>query len=492
MTSTSSLPSQVDVLIIGAGFGGIGLGVRLLQTGRTDFAIVEKAAEVGGCWRDNTYPGAACDVPSHLYSFSFAPNTAWSRRYAPQAEIHAYIKACVTRFSLSSHIHTGCEVASAIYDEGKQRWQVVMLDGSTVSARVLVSACGQLNRPAWPTITGAEHFAGVAFHSAQWRHDVDLRGKRVAVIGAGASAIQFVPQLVQQAAHVTVFQRTAPYVIAKPDIAYTQAQQQRWQRWPWWQRLSRKVQYLAHESRALAFVKWPWLMKFMRFQFTQHLQRQVADADLRAKLTPDYPLGCKRILISNDYYPALTRSNAALETLPISQITPHGVQTADGREHVADVLIYGTGFAATEFLAPMQIRGRAGLELTQAWRGGAEAFKGLTVAGFPNFFLLYGPNTNLGHSSIIYMLESQFNYVLSALEQMQRLGISTLEVKAAPQAQFNQALTAALQGTVWAQGCSSWYINESGKQTNNWPGFTFSYRRQTRRLELNDYECTFA
>ncbi len=485
-----ALPEQVEVLIIGAGFGGIGLAARLKQEGWHDVAIVEKAADVGGCWRDNSYPGAACDVPSHLYSFSFAPKSDWSRCFAPQAEILAYLQDCVKRFALTQQVYCGREVLSADYDSAASQWQVCFTDGSSVRATILVSACGQLNRPAWPNIEGQASFAGAAFHSAQWRHDVDLRGKRVAVIGSGASVIQFVPQIAQQAAQVTVFQRTAPYVIAKHDAPYSPAQQRRFARWPLLMRLSRAWQYVSHEARALAFVRFPGLMALYRGEFTRHLQAAISDPQLRAQLTPDYPLGCKRILISNDYYPTFNLPHVSLQTAAVEQITAQGVVTADGQAHAADVLIYGTGFAASDFLAPMQIRGRDGVLLNQAWREGAEAYKGISVHGFPNLFILYGPNTNLGHSSIVYMLESQFRYVISGLKQMRAKGIRTLEPKAAVQSRFNQRLQQALTHTVWARGCSSWYLNAHGKQTNNWPGFTFSYRQQTRHLELADYECT--
>lgn len=480
-------PAPLRVLIIGAGFAGLGLAMRLRQQGVEDFLILEKAAEPGGTWRDNSYPGAACDVPSHLYSFSFEPKTDWSRRYAPQEEIFAYVQQCVAKYQLSPRIRCASEVAEAWFDEAAALWRVTTTDGASFSARALVSACGQLNRPLYPAIPGVERFAGESFHSARWRHDIDLRGKRVAVIGTGASAIQFVPAIVPKVKQLTLFQRTPAYVLAKPDRAYSRFELALMQRWPWTQKLDRGLQYLYHEARGVAFFVLPGLMKLMRASFLRYLARQVDDAGLRAKLTPDYPMGCKRILISNDYYPALAQPQVAVVSEAIREVSAGGVITADGREHAADVLIYGTGFAASDFLAPMQIRGLGGLELNQAWKDGAEAYKGISVSGFPNLFILYGPNTNLGHNSIIYMLESQFPYVLACLERLDQ-GVRYLDVRKPVQDAWNQRVQHAIEHSVWEQGCSSWYKNAAGKHTNNWSGFTFTYRLHTRRPDWSDYE----
>ena len=477
----------LQVLIIGAGFAGLGLAMRLRQQGQEHFLILEKAGEPGGTWRDNSYPGAACDVPSHLYSFSFEPKTDWSRRYAPQPEIFAYVRQCIDNHGLQPKIRCNSEVAEAWFDEEAALWRVTTTDGAAFSARALVSACGQLNRPLYPQFPGLERFAGESFHSARWRHDIDLTGKRVAVIGTGASAIQFVPAIVPKVKQLTLFQRTPAYVLAKPDRAYSRLELTLMQRWPWMQKLDRGLQYLYHEARGVAFFVLPGLMKLMRGSFLRYLAREVSDAGLRAKLTPDYPMGCKRILISNDYYPALAQPQVAVVNEAIREVSEHGVITADGREHAADVLIYGTGFAASDFLAPMQIRGLGGLELNQAWKDGAEAYKGISVNGFPNLFILYGPNTNLGHNSIIYMLESQFPYVLACLDKLDQ-GVRYLDVRKPVQDAWNQRVQHAIEHSVWEQGCSSWYKNAAGKHTNNWSGFTFSYRRHTRQPDWSAYD----
>lgn len=490
MTTTTPPHTPLRVLIIGTGFAGLGMAIQLQKAGIEDFLLLEKAADVGGTWRDNSYPGAACDVPSHLYSFSFELKTDWTRKFAPQAEIHAYMQHCMAKYHLRPRIRLNSEVRSAAFDESSGLWQVTLLSGETLSAQVLVSACGQLNQPAYPKIAGIERFKGEAFHSARWRHDLDLRGKRVAVIGTGASAIQFVPQIQPHVAQLTLFQRSAAYVLGKPDRAYRPWELALMRRLPWLQRIDRSLKYIQHETRALAFVSLPWLMQPLRLNFVRHLARAVRDPDKHAKLLPDYPMGCKRILISNDYYPALAQTNVSLVNQAIGEISERGVITVDGQEHPCDVLIYGTGFAATDFLAPMHISGRHGLDLNQVWKDGAEAYKGISVSGFPNLFMLYGPNTNLGHNSIIYMLESQFSYVLGCIQALQRHGLRYVDVKPAVQQVFNQRLQASAHRTIWEQGCTSWYKTAAGKNTNNWPGYTFTYRRLTRAPELNDYECT--
>lgn len=484
-------PSQTcQVLIIGTGFGGLGMAIQLLKSGISDFLLLEKADAIGGTWRDNSYPGAACDVPSHLYSYSFEPKTDWSRRFAPQAEIHAYMQHCVDKYALAKHVRLRSEVSAATFDEAAAVWQVTLTTGEHLTAPVLISACGQLNQPAYPALPGIAEFQGQSFHSARWRHDIDLTGKRVAVIGTGASAIQFVPQIQPKVAQLSVFQRSPAYVLPKPDRPYRAWELALMRRMPWLQRLDRGVQYLYHEIRGLAFISMPWLMKLFRFSFERHLNQHIYDPQLRAQLQPDYPMGCKRILISNDYYPALAQANVSVISNAIRRVSADAIITADGREHPCDVLIYGTGFAATDFLAPMQIRGLGGQELNQAWRDGAEAYKGISVNGFPNLFILYGPNTNLGHNSIIYMLESQFRYVLGCLDLLRAQNARYMDVKAPVQQGFNQRIQARSHNTIWEQGCTSWYKTASGKSTNNWPGYTFTYRLQTRAPELADYDCT--
>jgi len=490
MTTNSPAAAPLRVLIIGAGFAGVGLAIQLQKRGINDFLVLEKAASVGGTWRDNHYPGAACDVPSHLYSYSFEPKTDWSRKFAPQAEIVAYIQHCVDKHQLAGKIRCNTEVASAEFEQASGLWRVIGKEGEHYLAQALVSACGQLNQPAYPRIPGLESFAGEAFHSARWNHAYDLTGKRVAVIGTGASAIQFVPEIVPKVQHLTLFQRSAAYVISKPDRAYKRWELALLRRWPWLQQIDRGLKYVQHEVRALAFIHFPALMKLFQFSFQRHLAAAIADPERQRQLQPDYPLGCKRILISNNYFPALAQGNVAIVNQAIQSITAHGVVTADGREHPVDALIYGTGFAATDFLAPMQIKGLGGVELNQAWRDGAEAYKGISVSGFPNLFLLYGPNTNLGHNSILYMLESQFAYVLNCLDALQQQGLRYMDVKPQVQQRFNQHLQQVIRHSIWEQGCTSWYKNAAGKNTNNWPGFTFTYRQQTRHLELADYDCS--
>lgn len=490
MTTNSPAAAPLRVLIIGAGFAGVGLAIQLQKRGIDDFLVLEKAASVGGTWRDNHYPGAACDVPSHLYSYSFEPKTDWSRKFAPQAEIVAYIQHCVDKHQLAGKIRCNTEVASAEFEQTSGLWRVIGKNGEHYLAQALVSACGQLNQPAYPRIPGLESFAGEAFHSARWNHAYDLAGKRVAVIGTGASAIQFVPEIVPKVQHLTLFQRSAAYVISKPDRAYKRWELALLRRWPWLQQIDRGLKYVQHEVRALAFIHFPVLMKLFQFSFQRHLAAAIADPERQRQLQPDYPLGCKRILISNNYFPALAQGNVEIVNQAIQSITPLGVVTADGREHPVDALIYGTGFAATDFLAPMQIKGLGGVELNQAWRDGAEAYKGISVNGFPNLFLLYGPNTNLGHNSILYMLESQFAYVLNCLDALQQQGLRYMDVKPQVQQRFNQHLQQVIRHSIWEQGCTSWYKNAAGKNTNNWPGFTFTYRQQTRHLELADYDCS--
>ncbi|WP_067490221.1 flavin-containing monooxygenase [Actinomadura hibisca] len=475
-----------SVVIVGSGFGGIGMAIRLKQAGVHDVVVLEKAGGLGGTWRDNTYPGAACDVPSHLYSFSFEPKTDWSRRFPPQAEILEYLWHCARKYEVLPRVRFGTEVIEARFDEGAALWRLSTNDGE-LSARILVSACGQLNRPALPSIAGRESFAGAGFHSARWDHDVDLAGKRVAVIGTGASAIQIVPEIARVAERLTVFQRSAPYVIEKPDRPYREWEKSVLASVPGAHGLSRAKIYARYESRALGFVKYPKLMKVMADRFRKNMHAQVPDPGLRARLEPDYPMGCKRILISNDYYPALTRANVELVTEGIDRVVPAGVVTRDGVEHPADVLVYATGFQSTGFLAPMKVTGRGGRELNERWRDGAEAHLGITVSGFPNLFLLYGPYTNLGHNSIIYMLESQFRYVMGCVEAIRRNGLDWIDVRPDVQDAFGREMRERLRSTVWEAGCDSWYMTSSGKVVNNWPGFTFAYRRATRRPDPRDF-----
>ncbi|MFJ1763233.1 flavin-containing monooxygenase [Amycolatopsis sp. NPDC088138] len=481
MTGSAKGPS---VLIVGTGFGGIGTAIELKRAGFTDFTILESAAEPGGVWRDNTYPGAACDIPSPLYSFSFEPNPRWPKRFSYQPDILAYLRGVITKYGLEPHIRYGTEVTGAAFEGGV--WRVETKTGETFEADVFVPAVGQLSRPVLPAIPGRDRFAGAAFHSARWDHDVDLRGKRVAVIGTGASAVQFVPELRKRAKHVTVFQRTPPYVLAKSDPTY-----HGWQHWlfehlPPTQLLGRLRIFLLAEYATYAMTRHPVLAKMFELRTAQLRRRHIKDPALRGKLTPDYPLGCKRILFTNEYLPALAQPNVGVETARISEITEAGVRTEDGVEHEADVIVYGTGFAATDFLGQIDVRGLDGRPLKDAWAGGARAYLGITVPGFPNMFCVYGPNTNLGAGSIIYMIERQARYIRQAVEQLARPGVSYLDVHPEVEARYDDEVQARLGHSVWS-ACTSWYRQADGRVTTNWPGLVTEYDRRTRRLDPADF-----
>ena len=473
-----------SVLIVGAGFGGIGAAIELKRAGFHHFTILERAAEPGGVWRDNTYPGAACDVPSPLYSYSFEPNPDWPKRYAMQPDIRAYLDRVVEKYRIGPHIRYGREVTSASFVDGC--WRVETAEGETFEATVFVPAVGQLSRPALPAIPGRESFAGTAFHSARWNHEVPLSGKKIAVIGTGASAIQFVPEVRKQAAHLTVFQRTPPYLMAKNDGRYADWQKRLFRRLPKTQWFGRARIFLLGEYATYAMTRHPLLAKVFELRTAQLRRRHLTDRRLREQMKPDYPLGCKRILFTNEYLPALAQPNVTVETQPIKEITPRGVRTEDGVEHEADVLIYGTGFKATEFLGPMRVFGRDGQSLAETWRGGARAYLGMAVPGFPNLFCVYGPNTNLGAGSIIYMIERQARYLRQAVEHLARPNVASLEVRAEVEERYDRELQARLGHSVWS-GCTSWYRQENGRVSTNWPGLVTEYDRRTRVLDPADY-----
>lgn len=477
----------LKVIIIGTGFGGIGMAIQLKQQGLNDFIILEKTDGVGGTWRDNTYPGAACDVQSHLYSYSFEPKSDWSRKFAGQKEIRAYIEDCAAKYGLDTHIRYNQTVTTAKFDQDAGVWSVTTEAGERFHAQSLVAAAGQLNQPAWPSIAGLDDFAGKLFHSARWDHDYALEGKKVAVIGTGASVIQFVPEIAKRVKNLVLFQRSGAWVIDKPDRPFKKWEQQVFARSHLADRAYRGFIYASNEARALAFTRFGGLLEVMAWRSKALINKQVRDADKRKKLLPDYKIGCKRILISNDWFPAIDRDNLQLITDKIARIEKDAVVTQDGQRFAVDAIILGTGFKSTDFLTPMQVTGLNGRDLNQAWRDGAEAYKGTAVAGFPNLFLLYGPNTNLSHNSIIYMLESQFRYVLNHLQQLEARNLSYMDVKPARQAAFNHKLQDRLKSSVWTQ-CRSWYVNETGKITNNWPGFTFHFRYLTSRFNLADYQ----
>ena len=479
-------PTRTRVVIIGAGFGGVGLGIKLKKAGLTDFVILEKSDSVGGVWRANTYPGAACDIPSHLYSFSFEPRVDWPNKYAKQSDILDYLKHCTRKHGLEPHIRFGTEVTAARWDEASNQWVVHTRDGRVFESQSIVTATGQLSRPHIPRLPGIETFSGPIFHSAEWRHDIDLGGKRIAVIGTGASAIQIVPAIAPQAEKLLVFQRNAPYVLPKSDKRYARWQQFLFRYMPGTLRLSRTWIYLWHELAAYGFVAKPSALRVARSVFLRNLRKGVKDPDRRRRLIPGYKLGCKRILISNDFYPAMDRPNVELLTHTIAEVQHGAIVTADGTKHGVDGIIFATGFAATEFLAPITVAGRDGKDLNQVWAKGAHAHLGVTVAGFPNFFMLYGPNTNLAHNSIIYMIECQIRYVMACLRRL-RGSVRSLEVRQETQNRSNARVQERLKRTVWARGCTSWYLDAEGRNTANWPGYTFEFMLKTRAPKWDEY-----
>ncbi len=492
LSARASTPSNgrpaPSVAIIGAGFGGIGLAITLKKAGVDSVTIFEKAEGIGGVWRDNTYPGAACDVPSHLYSFSFEPNPDWTRRYSPQPEILEYLEGCVERYGLRSNLRFGTEVTRAEFDEGSGRWRIETKNGETVEADVLVSACGQLSRPAMMRIEGAERFDGPIFHTARWDHRVDLQGKRVAVIGTGASTIQVVPAIAGRVGQVDVYQRSAPYVIPKKDRPYRPWERRLFRWFPPARLMARFTQWLFFEIFIAGFNQFKAVGRVGVRMFERNLDDQVSDPELKRALTPADVLGCKRVLISPDYYSTLERPDVELVSQGVRELTKSGVVAEDGTERPADVIVLSTGFESTRFLAPMEIRGRDGGDLNEVWREGANAYLGMTVAGFPNLFVMYGPNTNLGSGSIIFQLESQMAYIADAVERLRRTG-GWLSVRAEVQRAFDSEMQSRLSTSVWQTGCNNWYVDEHGRNTNNWPGFTLEYRRRTRRLDPSDYEA---
>jgi cation diffusion facilitator CzcD-associated flavoprotein CzcO len=483
----SNKPHQV--VIIGAGMSGLCMGIRLRQQGIDDFVILEQSAGVGGTWYDNTYPGACCDVASVLYSFSFEPNPYWSRKFSPHQEIRAYFEHCADKYGLRPRLRLNTAVVSAAFDAQRGLWRLELAGGEALEARVLVSALGQLNKPHIPDFPGAAAYTGESFHSARWNHELSLAGKRVAVIGNAASALQFIPHVAREAAQLYVYQRSANYVVKRNDRAYTEAEKRRFARHPWWQKLHRLAVYLRGDviiypamlQRSLLRPLWS---KWCR----DHLEEHIADPALRAQLTPDYPLGCKRILVADDYYQAFTRDNVELVTSAITGLDAEGVASADGQVRAVDVVIYGTGFRATEFLAGVDILGRDGVNLQQAWADGAEAYRGVCVAGFPNFFMLYGPNTNLGSNSIIFMVEQQVNYAVACIEKLFSHDLKSLDVNPRAMRDYNQGIQRDLEKTVWLASCDSWYKNASGKVVNNWPHSALAYWWHMRAPDFADFD----
>ena len=488
------------VVIVGGGLSGLAAGMQLVRSGVSTFSIIEQSDGVGGTWRDNTYPGSACDVPSHLYSFSFFPKSDWSRRFANQPEILAYADACIDQFGLGPHLRTGTTVERAEFDEHDGRWHLTTSSPAgtgSVIADTVIFACGQLNRPFVPDLDGLSGFAGPWWHSARWDHSVDLTGRSVGVVGSGASAIQFVPPVATQAGRLRVFQRSPNYVGPKKDRAYSGRTRQLLERAEPVEKAYRWWIYWSLELRWLAFRKDSWFGRKLGAMFTKGIRDGVVSEGLpEASVVPDYPVGCKRILISNDWYPALLSDNVAVVDSPIARIEPNAVITSDGVRHPVDVLIFGTGFSTTDFLAHIPVTGVGGRRLATEWADGARAYLGTAVAGFPNCYLLYGPNTNLGHNSILFMVERQLNLVLQAIAvQCDAMpappshgpgGSPRVEVAAAAYQRDDRRTQALMASTVWVSSCHSWYKAATGRVTNNWPSWTVRYWYDTLRLDHDD------
>jgi cation diffusion facilitator CzcD-associated flavoprotein CzcO len=474
------------IAIVGTGFAGLGMAIRLRQEGEQDFVLLERAADIGGTWRDNTYPGCRCDVPSHLYSFSFAPNPNWSSTFSPQSEILDYLKDCAERFGVMPHITFETEVESASWDDDDGLWRIETSRGA-ITADILIAAQGPLSDPSLPEVPGIESFEGTAFHSAQWNHEHDLEGERVAVVGTGASAIQFVPEIQPKAAKLHVFQRTAPWVIPHRNRPLRSWERAIYRLFPPAQLAMRAAIYWARELFVLQFRHRVVGTLLERIPMA-HMRKQVKDPALREKLTPDYRIGCKRILPTDEWYPALAQPNVEVVTEGITEIRPHSVVAADGTEREVDTIIFGTGFHVTDVPIADRIEGRDGRTLAETWEGSMRAYKGTTVAGYPNLFFLVGPNTGLGHTSIVFMIESQIAYVLDALRTMRRRGAETLEVREEAQAAYNAELDRMTKGTVWVTGgCTSYYIDRNGHNSALWPTYTWPFRRRLREFDAAAY-----
>jgi cation diffusion facilitator CzcD-associated flavoprotein CzcO len=479
-----------QVVVVGAGFSGIGMAARLRSMGIDDFVVLDRGNDLGGTWRDNSYPGCCCDIPSNLYSFSFVLNPDWSRSFPPQGEIWDYMRACADRFDVGGHLRFGHAVQEARWDEEARRWTVCLVGGEEYAAPVLVWATGPLSEPSMPEFPGLGEFRGKVFHSARWEHGFDLTGKRVCVVGTGASAVQFVPQIAPVVEHLYLYQRTPPFIVPRRDRPVSRLRQLVYRKVPATQRLSRLRIYAIFESLLSVFVGGGERRKaVVRKRALDHLAKQVPDEALRAKLTPDYQPGCKRLLLSDDYYPSLTRPNVELVASPVASFTAHEVVGQDGIARPVDVVIMGTGFEAAEPPYAEHIVGRDGARLSEVWKAnGVEAYAGAAVAGFPNLFLMIGPNATLAHNSMIYMIESHINYVASALHFMARPGVRTVEVRRPVQQRYNDRLQHRLEHSVWVEGgCRSWYLDHRGRNTTLWPYHTWKFRRLTRRFHPGEY-----
>jgi cation diffusion facilitator CzcD-associated flavoprotein CzcO len=486
------MTERFKVVIVGTGFSGLGQAIQLEKAGIRDYVILEKATEVGGTWRDNSYPGCACDVQSHMYSFSYEQNPDWSRSFSPQPEIFEYLKGVADKYRLREKIRFGVELTGAHWDERERRWTATTKDGREFVAQFLVSGVGGLHIPQVPELPGIGKFKGQTWHSAQWNHEYDLRGKKVAVVGTGASAVQFVPKIAPDVAELTLFQRTPPWIMPKPDHAMPRWTQTLFKRVPGTQRLYRNALYWFLEARAIGFNGHPAIMKAGELIAKRNIAKGIKDSALRKKVTPDYTMGCKRVLISNDYYPALSRPNVDVNTSGIKEVKAHSIVDSAGVEHEVDAIIYGTGFKVTDALEYLDITGVDGRDLAKEWAAeGMQTHKGIAVSGFPNLFFLLGPNTALGHNSVVFMIESQSRYVVDAIKLAGSRDAAALDVRPGVQDKFQRDIQDKLVKGVWTQGgCKSWYLDAKGVNRTIWPGFTWRYWLQTRKVDPADFELS--
>jgi cation diffusion facilitator CzcD-associated flavoprotein CzcO len=487
LSCNSMLPEDIAIAIVGAGFGGLGMAIGLKRQGVHDFVVLERASDVGGTWFANAYPGCQCDVPSNLYSFSFAPNPGWTHSYPLQPQIQRYLCRCAERFGILEHTHLNCEMREASWDGATGRWQIETSSGR-LTAKVLVAAPGLLSEPTAPPIPGLDGFGGTVFHTARWDHGHDLAGERVALIGTGATAIQVGPRIRPKVARLHVFQRTPGWVLPHPDRAIPRAIRRLYARVPAIQRLARHADYAMREGLAAGMTHHLRLLGPIELVARAQLRVQVRDPVMRAQLTPRYRIGCKRALLSNDWYPMLTAPNTELVTAPIAEVRERSIVTADGVQRPIDAIILATGFRPTDPPIAHRLRGADGRLLADVWNGSPQAYVGTSVSGLPNLFLLYGPNLNLGHSSIVYMLESQIHYILQAMTLLRRGDVKAVDVRPAVQRAYNEDIARRLSTTVWdAGGCASWYLDANGRNSTMWPDYTFRYRRRVDRFDVADY-----
>lgn len=487
MAKNKSLNKEFSILITGTGFSGICVGIQLKKAGINNFKILEKANDVGGTWRDNTYPGAACDVKSNLYSFSFEPNPNWPREFSAQGEILQYIKHCVKKYDLEQHIIFNWEVATSIYHEKEAMWELISKTNEHLFANVAIFGNGPLHIPSLPEIEGIQDFKGEVFHSARWNHNYNLEGKNVCVVGTGASAIQFVPEIQPRVKNLYLMQRSAPWVLPKRDGEFSPTEHVLFEKVPFLQKLNRDFIYYFNEAQVIGFMYNDRILKLGEAIGTSHMKKFIKDPELRKKLTPNYRLGCKRVLLSNNYYSALAQSNVDVITDGIAKFTKNSVITQDCKERKIDALILGTGFHVADSFMYYDVHGRNDVQMKDSFTEGPHAYYGAAIHNFPNMFMMLGPNTGLGHNSMIYMIESQTNYVVDAIRKMIDQNIRSIEVREEVEEKYNREIQKKLKNTIWDSGCKSWYLSANGKNHTVWPGFTTEFRKRTAQIDLADY-----